>query len=458
MERFGVELTMRLWRAHRSLRRHEVWPRSKVVSYQASALRKLRSHAYAHSPFYQRWHAGLFDRPLTDLPVLTKERLSEAFDEIVTDRTLRYRDLEAHVRGDVDGLLRDRYVVVSTSGSSGRPALFGYDVDEWAWVLASLGRGTGWAGLDPGGLHRRRVATVGTMSPWHTSARAGMTLPGWWLPSMRVDASAPIGEVAEQLNAWQPDLLVTYGSLLGSLAEAQLAGQMAIAPLAIVCGADALPAGARRRARQAWGVPVFEEYASTETAGIAAECEAHDGQHLYEDLLVVEPVDADGRAVPEGTPASRLLVSVLFSRTLPLIRYELPDGLRVLTEACSCGRPFRRIGGVDGRASEALHLNTDAGAEVTINPVVVHEVMDVAAVAGWQLVQEPDLLRLRVVLGDRDGAATQTLAPQLARALGRHGAVVPPIELEPVASIEREPGGKVKSIKSLASRGEGVPT
>lgn len=447
MERFDLELTMRLWRAHHSLRRHETWSAEQLASFQAAALSKLRAYAYARSPFYRRWHAGSFDRPLAELPILTKERLLEVFDDAVTDPDLRRDDLDAAVRDDEPDLLHDRYVVVSTSGSTGQPTRLAFTVGEWAWFVASLGRVTNWAGLEPGGLRRRRVATVGTLSPWHASARAAMTLPAWWLPSLRLDASAPLDEVTPQLTYWRPDLLVTYGSLLAGLAQAQLDGRLDITPRAVVTGADALPTGARDLAQRAWSTPVFEEYAATEAGAIAAECEAHEGLHLYEDLLVVEPVDDDGRLVPPEVGASRVLVTVLFGRTLPLIRYELSDGVRLLSGDCPCGRPFRRIARVNGRSLEALELRDDHGRPVLVNPVVVHEVMDAARVAGWQLVEEPDRLRL-LVIEPPDGAAVDAaIVTTLAETLGRHGAVIPPIILEVVDRIEREPSGKVMTVK-----------
>jgi phenylacetate-CoA ligase len=40
-------------------------------------LRQLRGHAYAHSPFYRRFHAGRTDHPLHELPVLTKAIVME---------------------------------------------------------------------------------------------------------------------------------------------------------------------------------------------------------------------------------------------------------------------------------------------------------------------------------------------------------------------------------------------
>lgn len=50
------------------LNRHDRWTRQRLEAYQA----RLREHAYARSSFYQRFHKGLADCPLHELPVLTK--------------------------------------------------------------------------------------------------------------------------------------------------------------------------------------------------------------------------------------------------------------------------------------------------------------------------------------------------------------------------------------------------
>ena len=78
----------------------------------------------------------------------------------------------------------------------------------------------------------------------------------------------------------------------------------------------------------AWGSAPFDVYAATETAGIASPC-TYRNRHVYEDLLIIEPVDRAGNPVPAGTTGAKLLVTVLFSRTLPLIRYEMSDTVRL---------------------------------------------------------------------------------------------------------------------------------
>ncbi len=56
-----------------------------------------RTYAYAHSPFHQRFHQGLTDRPLEELPALTKVMVMEHFDDLVTDRAIHCEEVEQYV-------------------------------------------------------------------------------------------------------------------------------------------------------------------------------------------------------------------------------------------------------------------------------------------------------------------------------------------------------------------------
>jgi len=83
----------------RVLRRHDRWMPGRLGAYQDRAAAELRRWAVRRSAFYRRFHAGLLDRPLVELPVLTKAVLMEHFDEISTRRDVRLADLERHLAG-----------------------------------------------------------------------------------------------------------------------------------------------------------------------------------------------------------------------------------------------------------------------------------------------------------------------------------------------------------------------
>src|SRR5512141_1849068 len=131
----NIKILPRLLFTIRKLRRHEDWTRSQLEASQTEALRRIREYAYAHAPFYQKFHQGLEDRPLHDLPVLTKAMLMEHFDEMVTDSSIRLDKVREFASGNSDKrLYLDRYLVTATSGSSGHPGFFLFNEQEWATV------------------------------------------------------------------------------------------------------------------------------------------------------------------------------------------------------------------------------------------------------------------------------------------------------------------------------------
>ena len=434
------------------LRRHERWSRVRLESYQAAALREMRDFAYARSPFYQQFHRGLTSRPLHELPVLTKTELMERFYDIVTDRKVRRADAEAYLQGLEHGeRFLDRYWVASTSGSTGRRGLFLWDSDEWATVLASYSRANEWAGVAPGLGRRMRLAVVSSTAPWHQSALVGATVRGALVPTIRIDSGEPISTIVERLNAFRPACLVAYASMARLLAEEQLAGRLRISPGAVMSASEVLTAVSRRRIEEAWGVVPFDTYVATETAGIASECSQHAGLHLHEDLVIAEPVDEAYLPVPPGVPAAKLLVTVLFSRTQPLIRYEMSDRVWLATRPCACGRVFALLGGIEGRDEEMIQLAGMDGRTVLIHPVVFHRALATVPAREWQVVQEGPALRV-LVAEPKPGFDEHVLEDALGRALAAAGALVPSVHVQRVEHIPRTAAGKAQLVRAEARR------
>lgn len=124
--------------------------------------------------------------------------------------------------------------------------------------------------------------------------------------------------------------------------------------------------------------------------------------------------------MPPGSTGAKLLVTVLFSRTLPLIRYELSDSVTLGQRGCPCGRSFIRMEGIEGRLEDLLELPGRAGL-VSVHPIVFHHVLGQAAAAGWQVVQEPTGLRV-LVAGLTAGSTPAGMHASVAEALAAAGA------------------------------------
>jgi len=450
-----ITIMLRLLQALEQLRRHETWTRPQLEKYQAQALQQLRDHSYATSPFYQKFHKGLTARPLQELPVLTKGMMMEHFDELVTDRRLHLDDVRTHAaHAEAGQRFRDRYWVNATSGSSGHPGFFLFDESEWLWVLASFARSQEWSGVKIDLTHRQRMATVASVSPWHMSSQVSATVQSWWRPSVRVPASQPLSKTVEELNAWQPEVLVAYASMDKVLAEEQLAGRLHIHPHVVYAASEVLTDSTRQRARAAWGDEPFNQYVATETASIAAEHRSCRHMHLFEDLIIAEVVDEKYRPVPPGEFGAKVLVTTLFSRTQPLIRYELNDSIRLSANHDECGLPFALLEGIQGRVEDTLTLPSASVGQVTVRPLVFNRVMDVIPVSGWQVTQQADQGLVVLLSGAREGMTEETLIDQLTQSLSQEGAAVPYIRVQRVSEIPKTAAGKAPLIKAYRPQPE----
>lgn len=434
-------------RARGTLRAHDRWSRDQLAARQARSVQAVRAYATAHSPFYREIHHGLDDAPLSELPVVTKQQVMERFDDVVTDRAIRRADIETYLDHAVaTDLFRGQYRVTATGGTTGRRGIFLASRVEWQTILASYARAYDWAGIRVGLTNRLRMAVVSSLNPSHQSAIVGATVASRFVPTLRLDATQPIDELVRELNLFRPDALVGYASLLAVLAEEQQEGRLTIAPKGIVSASEVLTDDTRARLRAAFGVEPTNVYGATETAGIASECRQR-RLHRYEDLVIAEIVDEMNQPVGPGEYGAKLLVTVLFARTQPLIRYELSDRVQRLDGVCADGLPFGLIGGIEGREEEVLTL---AGARV--HPNVFHSALEAVPVSGWQVIE--DRGSLRVLLARPLGPIVESdVATRIASRLDAVGARDVRILVEVVPEIPRTRLGKAPLIRR-ASQGE----
>ena len=362
---------------------HERRQRDYLEAYRRNRLAALRFYAYEHSPFYRSFHKGLEEAPLSELPVLTKRHVMENFDSLVTDPDVRLADVRRYISRAVEGqLYRDRYWVCTTSGTSGLPGVFVNSVSEWATILASYARASRWAGGEAGLIEPIKMALVASDKPSHQSNAVATSLSSYWVQTLSLPVTVDLRDIIEALNRFQPGLLVAYSAIAALLAEAQLGGRLAIRPKAIMCVAESLTQNVREHITRAWNAAPFENYSASETGVLAAECSRHFGLHLFEDLVISEIVDDRNGHVPPGVMGSKILATVLFSRTLPLIRYELDDAASYSVEPCSCGVPFARLTRIGGRVAETLKFAKDGGGTAILHPTDFEDIVGLVGYGG----------------------------------------------------------------------------
>lgn len=421
--------------------------RDELDAYRQAQLEDLVRDAAARSPFYRRLYGALPSRiVLADLPVVAKSALMSAYDDVVTDRRLTLARAQAHlatVRGDdrLDGDLR----IMTSSGSAGAKAVFAYDRTAWQGFLTGSLRMTRLVGLAPRLGRRPRLATLAAPDGKHMSFRGGASMDVGLFASRRIPATLPMPALVAALNAHAPEFILGYPSVLALLAEEQQAGRLQIAPRAIVTSSEVRTPAMTAHIRGAWGVAPFDCLALTETGIAAVDCGAHAGLHVFEDLCILEVVDASNREVPFGTPGAKLLVTNLYNRTQPIIRFEVSDLVTMTDAPCPCGITFRRIVALDGRSDDLLQIGA-----TRIHPIHLRGVLaGDPRVVQYQITQRPSRLEVQIVAHRAPAELPREIAARLADVLHGHGVTLP-VEVTLVPAIAREEGaGKLKLVRRV---------
>jgi phenylacetate-CoA ligase len=204
----------------------------------------------------------------------------------------------------------------------------------------------------------------------------------------------PVGEVISGLNAAQPELLMGYPSAIDRVVREAQAGRLKIAPRYVETGGELLMERTRVAVRELWGAEIDDSWAVAEGVYAFSCPSSRSSMHLPDDLVIIEPVDRNGRPVPFGEPAAKLYLTNLYNRTQPLIRFEIADGLTVVDEPCPCGSAHRRITDLTGRADIVFAYENG----VTVEPMTLRlELHDERYVTEYQVRQTTQGLWVKVV-------------------------------------------------------------
>lgn len=351
----------RLWTLVRDTRRVRAEGQPAVAARQRTRLAEIAAFARTHSPLYRdllhRAPEQITDS--TQLPVTNKKLLMSRFSEWATDREITIERAREFV-GDSSRIgekFLDRYLAVTTSGTTGIPGIFVVDdrtlrvtnalalrmLSDWLTASDVLriaaGRGRMAMIMATGGHYASSVA----------SARLRKRL-GRMLQVLSVHT--PLTDLVNELNRFRPVLLAPYASLASQLASEQEAGRLQIQPMLLTLSAEGLPAAEYDRIANVFGAKVGNSYAASECMFLSYDCSER-WLHVNADWVVVEPVNADYSPTPPGEQSHTVLITNLANRTQPILRYDLGDSILQRPDPCPCGNPLPAIR-PKGRTADVL--------------------------------------------------------------------------------------------------------
>ena len=432
------------------LNARDTWSRAALLDLQHQRLEATLAHAVSASRYYRDTlgEAVAAGVSLDQLPTLTKTVLMNEWDRIVTDPRLRLRDVESHLAGDCRGdLLLGEYRPFATGGTTGERAVVIYGSTDWLDTIANAFR---WIRTMVSGPEAR-VIGIGAPNALHITNRAFAELRAGRADAPRLSVLTPLPELVAQLNDYQPEMIFTYPSFVRRLVEEHEAGRLRIHPRRIASTAEALSNDVRTMVRDSWNARVVDNYGTTEGGVLGCECDAGQGIHIAEDMVVFEVVDEGNRRVPDGTQGSKVLVTTLFNRTLPLIRYEISDLATLDAGQCPCGRPYARVTSIEGRREDYMVLRARDGECIRLHAARLRAPLaGVPGLRQYQIAPTEGRLILRIsIRGDADETTSCARATEVVRsALWAAGADVS-VSTEVVNTIERAGTGAKEKLISI---------
>src|SRR5580698_4149669 len=386
------------------LERSQWLPQETLRARQRARLQHILAYAAAHCPYYERlFRQSRFDpahfeeAAFARLPLLTKSLIRSSTDELLSRQFTRAQ-LGEH----------------KTGGSTG-VALTTYFDRDWLEIrTADALRSDQWAGA----FHGMKVAALWGNPPLARSAKERLRrlLIDRFVFLDTIDLNQrSLGEFVSAWRRERPEVLFGHSHSLYMLARYLRDEQITdLRPRGIVSTSMMLVAHERSLIEQVFGCRVTDRYGCEEVGLIACECERHEGMHLDIEHLYIEFLREDGSPAAAGEEGAIVLTD-LYNRGMPFIRYRIED-VGVWTErTCSCGRGLPLMERVTGRVAD--YLKRRDGSLVAGVSLVERTLTAIAGIEQLQIVQPSrDEIVLNVVR-----AADFTAASEAALLAELHG-------------------------------------
>jgi phenylacetate-CoA ligase len=322
----------------RQLQRNQWQDQEYLKRSQLKKIKAIIKYAYDYVPYYHRLFRSIGFKPgdikkhedLKKIPPISKQDIRENYQDFIA------RGLDA-----------SKLPSSFTSGSTGIPLKIVYDHSALSFY-AALGRYIfSQCGVKP---NYKFVTIWGRAQSiiWNRSyAKIFKGFDEMVVPALFEEAK--LVNVLRQIN---PDVIYTFPSILTLLANSDVSG---IRPRLILTQGETVTRHCRDTVKKAFNLELFDTYGSVEFEFLAFECNEHRGLHMITGASYIEFIEENGEHISTGEEGE-IIVTGLYNRAMPLIRYRIGDVGIPTDEKCPCGRSWPLIKSINGRLNEFLTL------------------------------------------------------------------------------------------------------
>lgn len=326
-------------------------------------------YAYHHSSYYHDsfTKAGIteanLDRvSLSIFPTIDKRILLDRFSDIITVQGLSQKDLQRfdETTGTDRKPYMDKYHVVHSSGSTGKPGYFIYDNSAWNAMLIGIIRAALWDLSLPQIV--KLIASVphilyiaATDGHYGGAMAVGDGIDGVGAEQLFLDIKTPLTEWISKVKEFKPNIVIGYPSAIKILGELIEAGEVQTNISRIISCGEPLGAHMRQYFEKIFvHAKILNFYGASESLALGVEEDSESGVVLFDDMNIIEVQDG------------QMYLTSLYNFAQPLIRYRLTDDITLqktdgLTQAT----------GLIGRKEDVLWFKHLDGKRDFLHPLAV---------------------------------------------------------------------------------------
>jgi phenylacetate-CoA ligase len=272
-----------------------------------------------------------------------------------------------------------------TSGTTGSPVDFYYDIRTCVIHHVADWRFKGWVGMKPGdpyaSLQGRMIVPARQKRPpfW----RYNYVNHQLFLSSFHLhEANIPF--YFEELAKRKISAIEGYPSTLYILALFLSKTRQTFPLKAVFTSSETLFDYQRQLIENVFCCRICDSYGMAERVTFATECPTQSGHHLNSDYGITEFLDDNNEPVTAGR-LGKIVGTGLHNFAMPLIRYEMTDASSLQSKICSCGRGFSLM---DAVATKNESIVTLPDGRLISPSVLTHPFKPMHNIAESQIIQE----------------------------------------------------------------------
>lgn len=245
----------------------------------------------------------------------------------------------------------------TSSGTTGKPVVAGYTVKDialWAEVMARCLVMVGATKDDIVQIAYGYGMFTGGLGFHYGAQKIGATV----VPASAGNTRRQI-ELMKDFGTTFLACTPSYALYLTEYAKEEMGIDLSTLKLRIGSfGAEMWTEEMRKEIERRMGIKAYNVYGLTEIIGpgVAHECPAQQGLHVWEDHFYPEIIDPEtGEPLPEGQEGELVLTS-LTREGMPMIRFRTRDITTLHREKCACGRTLAKIERIKGRSDDMIKV------------------------------------------------------------------------------------------------------